>query len=262
VAGSRKSPPRIVEVKRTKHLTPNMLRVTFGGDELLGFPTDAASANIKFLLPHEHQDEASYIASLRGEGDKPIKRTYTVVEYRTNSNELDVDFALHQDSGPATQFATNAKPGSKLGIAGPGQPKLVNRDADWFIIAGDMTAMPAIEANLKHLPSMATGYVVLEVQTDADKRNFTMPDNMNVHWLINPEPTAGKSELATTVMNLPWKAGTPYVWVAGESSSVQALRSYFAKTKHLDRTHRYTSGYWKIGQDEDTFQLVKRQEAD
>lgn len=262
MAQSRRAPPRVVEVKQTKRITPNMLRVTFSGQALLGFPTDAASANIKLLLPHEHQDEPAYLASLHGEGEKPIKRTYTVVEYRSACNELDIDFALHEHSGPATRFALNASSGDKVGIAGPSGTKLVSTTADWFLIAGDMTALPAIEANIKLLPGTATGHLVIEVQEIADQRQFDLPDNLSIQWLMNPEPQSGKSELATVVKTLPWLDGTPNIWVAGESSIVRELRSYFAKTKLLDRAHRYTSGYWIIGQDEDAFQFVKRQEGD
>jgi len=151
MAQSRRGPPRLAVVKTTKRLTPNMLRVTFSGDALLGFPVNAASANIKLLLPHADQDEQAYRDSLQGAGIKPVKRTYTVVEYREIENELDIDFALHADAGPATRFAINAQPGDTVGIAGPSSPKLVDAAADWFLIAGDMTALPAIDANIKLL---------------------------------------------------------------------------------------------------------------
>ncbi|MCL4164972.1 UNVERIFIED_CONTAM: hypothetical protein GTU68_034139, partial [Idotea baltica] len=191
---------------------------------------------------------------------KPVKRTYTVVEYRVAVNELDLDFALHEECGPATHFALNAKPGDKVGIAGPSAPKLVSAKADWFLIAGDMTALPAIDANLKTLPNNAKGHIVLEVQAISDKRSYELPHAMELTWLVNPQPQAGVSQLAKTVKQLEWLEGTPSVWIAGESSIVRELRSYLAKTKELDRVHRYTSGYWQIGQDEDAFQVVKRQD--
>lgn len=259
MAQSRRAPPRLAIVKTTKRLTPNMLRVTFSGEALLGFPSDAASANIKLLLPHADQNEKAYLESLNGIGIKPIKRTYTVVEYREVGNELDIDFALHADSGPATRFALNAQSGDRVGIAGPSKPKLVNTAADWFLIAGDMTALPAIEANVKQLPMDSAGYLVIEVQEQADKRDFALPGSLNIQWLINPEPRSAKSTLAEVVMNLDWPDGIPSVWVAGEVSTVRTLREYLAKTKQLEPQHRYTSAYWQIGRDEDAFQLVKRQ---
>jgi len=259
MAQSRRAPPRLVEVKSKAKLTPNMLRVTFSGKALLGFPTNAASANIKLLLPHADQDEKAYRDSLQGIGEKPIKRTYTVVEYRESSNELDIDFALHADSGPATQFALNAQPGDTVGIAGPSRTKLVDITADWFLIAGDMTALPAIEANVKRLPIDSGGYLIIEVQEQADQRQLELPDSFNIQWLINPEPRSGNSKLAEVVVNLVWPAGIPGVWIAGEVSTVRTLHRFLAKTKRLEPQHRYTSAYWQIGQDEDAFQLVKRQ---
>jgi len=259
MARPRRAPPRLAIVKNTSQLTPNMRRVTFSGEALQGFPIDAASANIKLLLPHNNQDEAAYHASLNGIGVKPIKRTYTVVEYRQCSNELDIDFALHSHSGPATLFALNAQPGDTVGIAGPSGTKLVDVTADWFLIAGDMTALPAIEANIKQLPANSSGYIVIEVQDTADIRAYNLPDTLSIQWLVNPAPESGNSKLADVVMSLPWQPGIPNVWIAGEVSTVRTLRGYLAKTKQLDRQHRYTSGYWQIGRDEDAFQLVKRQ---
>ena len=258
----KRSAPRLGEVIRKTQLSPNMLRVTFGGEAMKGFPTDAASANIKLLLPQAEHDHAAYIEALNGTGTKPIKRTYTVANYDADSNELDIDFALHSHAGPATAFALNAKLGDLVGIAGPSQPKLVNKDADWFLIAGDMTAIPAIEANLRYLPDNARGHIVIEVQDDNDKRDFAKPDLMQLTYLLNSKPEDGGSILAETVTSLEWLPGTPSVWMAGESSGVREVRTYLAKTKLLDRRCRYTSGYWQIGQDEDDFQLVKRSEPD
>ena len=258
----RKSAPRLLQVKNTQRITTNMQRVTFTGEELKGFPTDAASANIKLLLPHADQTLESYIESLKGTGVKPIKRTYTVVEYRDTENELDLDFALHESAGQATHLALHAKPGDQVGLAGPSQPKLLDLSADWFLIAGDMTALPAISANINLLPATASGFIVIEVQHESDKQTLNVPHNMHIEWLINPNPEQGNSTLADVVMQKPWQRGTPGIWVAGESGCVRRLRTYFAKTRSVGRKHRYTSGYWQIGQDEDSFQLVKRQEPE
>lgn len=258
----KRSAPRLGEVIRKTQISRNMLRVTFGGEAMKGFPTDAASANIKLLLPHAEHDQASYIEALNGTGTKPIKRTYTVANYDADANELDIDFALHAHAGLATTFALNAKPGDIVGIAGPSQPKLVNKDADWFLIAGDMTAIPAIEANLRYLPDNAQGHIIIEIQDEDDKRHFEKPDGMQLTYLLDSKPEDGGSILAETVTSLEWLPGTPDVWMAGESNSVREVRTYLAKTKLLDRRCRYTSGYWQIGQNEDDFQLVKRSEPD
>jgi len=104
------------------------------------------------------------------------------------------------------------------------------------------------------------GILVNEVQDEADIRTFKLPNTLHIQWLINPEPRTGSSELADAVMRLDWPDGVPSVWVAGEVDTARQLRAYFAKTKQLDPSHRYVSAYWQIGENEDAFQLVKRQE--
>ncbi|WP_205619945.1 siderophore-interacting protein [Dasania marina] len=67
-------------------------RIILGGSALKGFPTNQDGAYIKLLLPDNHQHSAA-------------TRTYTVRNYREAINELDVDFVLHGDGGPASAWA-------------------------------------------------------------------------------------------------------------------------------------------------------------
>ena len=249
-----------------RKISRNMLRITFGGDGLSGFPVGCESANVKLLLAHPEQDRDSYFDSVAGIGEKPLKRTYTVVEYREQANELVIDIALHANPGPATQWAVTASPGDSVALAGPGAVRLINADADWYLLAGDMAAMPAIITNIHTLPVNAKGYIVLEVLDELDRRELSLPNAMQLQWIVNAEPglpeAAAQRPLVETVKSLEWLDGTPSVWVAGESDSVRALRLYLTKERLLSRESRYTSGYWKRGDSEDAFQLVKRSEPD
>ena len=65
--------------------------------------------------------------------------------------ELEVDFVLHGD-GPASSWAAQAQPGQALIMAGPGPNYLIDPGADWFLLAGDDAALPAIETILDALP--------------------------------------------------------------------------------------------------------------
>jgi len=71
------------------------------------------------------------------------------------ADESDVDFALHEICGPATFRALNTKVGDSIMVGGPGPRKLVHPDADWFLLVGDMTALPAISGNIEMLPENA-----------------------------------------------------------------------------------------------------------
>jgi NADPH-dependent ferric siderophore reductase len=50
-----RTPPRLLRVCRTRHLTPHLRRVTLSGPALAGFPTGSDGAHIKLLLAREGQ---------------------------------------------------------------------------------------------------------------------------------------------------------------------------------------------------------------
>ena len=248
---------------RSVRPTPNVLRVTFGGDALADFPANRETANVKLLLRRDGQDEGAYLAALEGEGERPIKRTYTVLAHRapdgTRGAELDVDFALHDAPGPATRWALAAAPGDRIGLAGPGAPKRVDPHADWFLLAGDASALPAIAANLAALDRKATGHALVEVVDPADRRELGAPAGVAVRWIV-PDPQAPMRALVAAVKAIEWPPGTPFAWVAGETGAVRELRAWLARERALDGAHRYTGGYWQVGHDEDSHQLIKRAE--
>lgn len=237
-----------------------MLRVTFGGEQLAGFPPDHETANIKLLLPNTGQSWQDYLAALRGVGDKPLKRTYTVLEYRAANNELDVDFALHPKPGPSTQWALDASVGDSIAIAGPGAPKKVAVDASWYLLAGDMSALPAISANLRGLSAEARGHVIITVPTTDDQQPLPLPANMQIRWIVHTDPSDGVQPLLDAVKQLEPDSERCYFWVAGESNSVREIRRYLVQQKNIPSVQRYTSGYWQLGHTEDTHQLIKRRE--
>lgn len=254
--------PRILEVLRAENLTPNMKRVVLGGGDLSDFPEHHESANFKLLVPHEGQTDIA----LPPYGDLPLEqrpavRTYTLRHYDKGRGEIYVDFMMHDNHGPASGWAANARPGDRVGFAGPGTPKFVDFDADWFFFAGDMSALPAISANIERLPADAKGYAVLDVLDHADKQDLPFPKDMVVLWRINPYPEQPAVGLVDTVMAQRWLPGSPSVWVAGESGAVRAIRRYIVQERQVERRRLYASGYWQIGLTEDRHQIEKRKET-
>ncbi|WP_028670982.1 siderophore-interacting protein [Saccharospirillum impatiens] len=239
--------PRELTVLKTDDVTPHMRRITLGGEGMASFPADQASAYIKLVFPTE------------GEG-RPLMRTYTVRHHR--EFEIDVDFVVHDTAGPASQWALETQPGDRILVGGPGPRKLLNPDADWFLIAGDMTALPAISVNLALLPGDARGYAVIEVLDRSDIQALVKPDNVELVWVINPEPDPSGQVLLERITQLDWLAGQPAVWAATEFQSMRKLRAYFKQDRQVPKTHLYVSSYWKMGNSEDQHKVAKRQDAD
>ena len=240
-----RSPTRTLQVINTQALTPNMQRLTLGGEKMANFPAGQEGVYIKLMFPQDSND-------------KPLVRTYTIIQQR--SNELDVDFVLHSPPhGPASTLAINAKIGDQVMLSGPGAKKSVYTEADWFFIAGDMTALPAISVILKNLPKSAKGYVVLEIIDDADRQSLILPDDMEVHWVTTK---TSETALNDKVKSLPFLAGSPSVWVACEFSTMRSLRKYFKIEHGIEKKALYISSYWKKGLAEDKHKLVKREDAE
>lgn len=239
--------PRTLQVIATRSVTPHMLRITLGGVQIDTFPADQESAYIKLIFPAPGSE-------------RNLMRTYTVRHQR--ADQFDVDFVLHEDAGPASQWAKGARPGDSILIGGPGPKKLVDNAADWFLIVGDMTALPAISVNLEQLPADARGHAVIEVIDERDIQPLRHPAGVELHWLLNPHPGENSKLLVDQVRRLDWPAGRPSIWAACEFTAMRALRQHFREERQVERKNLYISSYWKLGNSEDQHKLAKREDAE
>jgi NADPH-dependent ferric siderophore reductase len=239
--------PRTLHVTASRYITPHMLRITLGGAEIATFPADQESAYIKLIFPQDGNP-------------KGLMRTYTVRHQR--SDAFDVDFVLHKDAGPASTWARNAQVGDSILIGGPGPKKLVDNTADWFLLVGDMTALPAISVNIEQLPADARGHAVIEVIDERDIQPLAHPAAFTLHWLVNPQPGENSQLLADRVRQLDWLPGRPSVWAACEFNGMRELRRHFKEERQVARADLYLSSYWKLGSSEDQHKVAKRADAE
>jgi len=134
----------------------------------------------------------------------------------------------------------------------------MDHSADWFFIAGDMTALPALTLNINDLPENAMGVAHIEVLSEQDIQQIDKPNGLQINWVVNPEPGSKDMPLAKAAIEGPWIEGSPSTWVACEFNSMKAIRSYLKKKQMIERARLYTSSYWKNGLIEDQHKVVKR----
>ncbi|RXJ74230.1 NADPH-dependent ferric siderophore reductase [Veronia nyctiphanis] len=238
-------------------ITPNMHRVTLRGEDLVSFPDDCEGGYIKFLFNKQGGTDISECIQAE---QRPVMRTYTIRSYNKNQGQIDVDFVRHEiddhSCGFAARWAQNVRAGETINIAGPGLIQSLNLEADWFALAADMTALPALTAKIKQLPKNAKGFAVIKVLTEEDIQPLSAPDGMTVVWL-----TEGQY-LSEQVRSMPWLEGTVSVWTACEFDDMRDLRNYFRNEKDVDRNNIYISSYWKSGVTEDGHKVIKRQDME
>lgn len=248
---------RTLTVRQKKYLTPNMIRMVLGGDELSDFPLNEEGGYIKLSFPAESTDFA--VASQTP--SKPLVRSYTIRAFDHEALELTLDFVVHDVKGPASTWALVADQGDTIHTNGPGVVKRVDTQADWVFIAGDMTALPAISVNIDTLPSSAKGYVVIEILDEKDKQSFHAPEGIHVHWVINPHPEIPNTLLFEAVKKQPWLAGNPSIWFAGEFDAMRHMRRYFKQERCVARDQIYLSSYWKMGDTDEGNKAAKKRDA-
>lgn len=240
---------RVLEVKRTRWLTRRMLQVTLTGDELPGFCSDAADDGARLYVPPDPTDR-SWRPVLEGRklvfpGEQvPGNREYTPRRYDAETNELDIDFVVHGD-GPISAWAANAVPGHLLCVSGPRRSRMITGNVDWYLLAGDESAIPSISRRLEELPAGMTAYAFFEVADEGERQPIDSPANVEVSWLYRNEHAPDPNLLAGAIGGLTFPPGEVYAWAAGEASAMRAVRRHLLNERGLSLDRIRITGYWK-----------------
>ena len=254
---------RPLTVASSRRPTPNLVRLELDGDALADFPPDCGGSYVKLAFDADGRP-------LDGteDVDAAALRTYSIRALDPERRRLTVDFVLHgeggADDGPASAFARAARPGDTIAIAGPGGVKSLDPTADWYLVAGDMTALPAISAKLAERVALGTpleGYLVVELMDEADADCLDVPDGLELHTVINPDPAENVDALLEAVRALPWRDGRPFVWCAAEFARMRGLRDYVRRERGVGLEDRYVSSYWMLGRTEEGHKVEKREDA-
>ena len=259
--------PMLLSFVRKQSISKHLLRVTVTGEDLQGFPEDQSGTHIKVFFPNR---ESGVLQLPYREGEtiiwpehKPVARAYTVRKYRADVNELDIDFVTHSEDSPGGGWAIKAKQGAQIGLVGPAGPDPLIKSADWHIIAGDLSAVPAISALLEDFPSDTQGYVFIEIDDTEDKHDIKHPQAMVLKWLLR-QSSSEQYLLSNAITGLapPGGAKTLSAFIAGENESVIACRKTLKDEYKLFRKNMYAIPYWKRGKDEETYHEERHEVMD
>ncbi|WP_159980538.1 MULTISPECIES: siderophore-interacting protein [unclassified Novosphingobium] len=225
---------RTLTVRRTESVTPGMLRLWLGGEELAGFTSLGADDHVKLFVP--------------GSDEKAEMRDYTPRRYDADANELAVDFALH-DAGPATNWARGAAVGDTIEIGGPRGSMVVSPDFDWWLLIGDETALPAIGRRIEELPAGTVVTSLVAVAGLEEEQAITASAAHSALWVHRPLEHADDAApllKALSAMTLP--DGDGFVWIAAEARVARALRQHVVEEMGHPLQWLKAGGYWVKGE--------------
>lgn len=241
---------RNLSVTAKRKLSPSFVRITVAGDDLTGFISSGPTDHAKVFFP----DKTGAIIAPRmvdGSMQRPeagttIMRDYTPREFRDGSApELDLDFFLHGDDGPASAWAASAAVGDPIVVAGPRGSRMPPSGMSRVILAADESALPALARWIETLPEEVEIVAFATVANESDAA-YLEPAHVNrarLVW-IDRQPDA----LERAIRAYGPISDDTFVWMAGEATSLIGVRRYLRRELGLPAAQVKVDGYWKRGE--------------
>jgi NADPH-dependent ferric siderophore reductase len=236
-------------VLRRSQLSPHMMRITVhaisGADagehvgEHVGEHIGTGSETLSPFTSTGHADEfiALTIPGVDPASD-PIRRYYTIREYRSDTGEMDVDFVMH-GHGPAATWAAAASPGEILQFERPRGHYDPPAESQWIGLVGDATALPAIARILDERRGGPDAHIIIALGDERDRLDLTLRAGDRVRWLHDSDDIVAA---ALALTDLP---GAGYLWFSGEASAMRTVRGHVRKTLGWPTEKWDTMAYWR-----------------
>ncbi|TKD21690.1 siderophore-interacting protein [Rhodobacter capsulatus] len=225
---------RILTVRSVRHLTPAMIRVVLGGEDLADFQSLAPDDHVKLLLGPET------------DGAQPQMRDYTPRRFDALRRELTLDFVDHP-GGPAADWARAAQPGDSVGIGGPRGSAVITGPITHWLLIGDETALPAIGRRIEELAAGTPVTSLVAVPSEADRQEFETAARHQALWVTRPAAQAADpAPLLAALAGIAPGAGL-FAWIAAEAGVAKALRAALL-ARGMSPAWIKAAGYWVQGQ--------------
>jgi NADPH-dependent ferric siderophore reductase len=219
------------EVVSSARLTPHMQRLTLTAPQLDGFT----------CLPG--QDVMLLVAA---EGNRPVRRRYTIRELDTAERLLTLDIVLHGD-GPGERWVRSAAPGDRIEGIGPRGKITTSATADWHLFMADESALPATFAMTEALPPGSLANLIIEIPEEDDEQDLASTAATRISWLHRlGSPAGDPALLAAEAEDVEFPVGRGHAYLFGEAKVVSRLREILAD-RGLSEEQVSPKAYWGRG---------------
>lgn len=240
-----------MRVVGAEQLSAHQRRVTFTAPELADYALTGPDEYFGLLIPHPEAglvlpDPQRYntrqAVQKVAEHERPELRWYTVRAHRPAVAEIDVDFVIHEHTGPGTRWAAAARQGDVAGFRAGGSGYQAPTTPQ--VLVADEAALPALAAILESLPADVPDLrVYLEVGDDFQHSPIAAAVQPVV---LRHRGAHGAAVIAALTEHPPVDPG--FAWVCGEAGMVAKVRRHLLHECGMHRPQVLFSGYWKLGQ--------------
>src|SRR6188508_1972340 len=187
------------QVETREWLTPGLVRIVLGGTGLSGLVVpDDTDTYVNVAIPPAGAPYGPVFdpKAVRDEHPQdlwPVRRRYTVRSWDEWSGLLTLVFE------------------------GPGGGYRPDPEADWHLMVGDESALPAIAASLEAVPAGRPVVVRLVCDGPEHQLPLTSPGDLDLRWLHRTGAADDVDALADEVSDLEFPPGRVHAFVHGEA---------------------------------------------
>jgi NADPH-dependent ferric siderophore reductase len=250
------------EVQEVIRLTPTMVRVVLGGEGLEGFaPTPFTDQYVNALFVPEGAPYSvpfdPEVARACAPGQRPVGRRYTIRRWDPAGRRVTIDFVVHGDVGFAGRWAHRAEVGDRLQMVGPAGGYAPSATADWHLMVGDESALPAVAASLEQVRPGVPALVVAVVDGPDHELALDCPGDAKVQWIHRRSGPGHPDLLPAAVASTEFPSGTVDVFVHGEAGEVRAIRRHLVVDRGIPEEGASISPYWRRNFTDEAWREVK-----
>lgn len=250
-------------VRAGERVSPHFRSITLGGDDVRHLERYGYDQSGRLFFADPGNDDVVLPTSERwmlqrtllSGRRRPRVRSYSIRRFRPEISAFDIEISLHERDGPnapGTAWALAAEPGDQVAFLDEGYSYRPTAGAEWQLLVGDESALPAILAILEDCADALPAEVFLEVPADDDiRRDVSAPPGTTIHWLprsVDADSSTRPGSLALrAVRNARLPEGSFYTWVAGEAALAAGVRRYLVGERGVPRSDITFRGYWRHG---------------
>lgn len=242
--------------------TPNYARLVLGGEGLDGFaPPEGTDSYVNVAIPPEGAEytapfDLDSLKDLPRE-QRPYRRRYTVRAWDPEARELTLEIVVHGDSGAGSRWVNGARVGDALVFTGPAGNYRPDPDADWYLLVGDESALPAIAASLEAISTDKKVVVRLVCDGAEHQLPLVSPGDLDLAWVHRDYRASNDEILAAAVRDLDFPTGHVDAFVHGEAAETRAVRMHLIADRGVGAEQLSCSPYWRRGYDDEAWRQVK-----